>query len=119
MERVTIGNDWFFRDNLSPFLRFVAGRARCELLQEEVQAIEQGVRETDQEQDRWYDYAFDGDTPVRLSFAIDPGSSVVFWRAECAVEMRDAIEAAAALMQDYQLICGPSTGGASLARRRK
>jgi hypothetical protein len=106
MQRVAIGNDWFFRDNLAPFLRFVATRAKYDLLPEEMQAIELGVRETDQERSRWYDYEFTGHQIIRLSFAIDPGSSVVFWRAECPAEMRDAIEVAAGLMQEYRLVGG-------------
>jgi hypothetical protein len=106
MQRVAIGNDWFFRDNLAPFLRFVAIRAKYDLLPEEIQAIQLGVRETDQERERWYDYEFTGDRMIRLSFATDPGSSVVFWRAECPAEMRDAIEVAARLMQEYQLVGG-------------
>jgi hypothetical protein len=106
MQRVAIGNNWFLRDNLAPFVRFVAGRATYDLLPEEMQAIEVGVRETDQERERWYDYELTGDRSVRLSFAIDPGSSVVFWRAECPAEIRDAIEVAAGLMQEYQLVGG-------------
>jgi hypothetical protein len=106
MQRVAIGNDWFFRDNLAPFLRFVAGRAKYDLLPEEVQAIQLGIRETNQERDRWYDYEFAGANTVRLSFAIDPGSSVVFWRAECPADVRVAIEVAANLMQEYQFVGG-------------
>ena len=106
MQRVAIGNDWLFPDNLAPFLCFVARHAKYDLLPEEVRAIELGVRETDQERDRWYDYEFAGDQGVRLSFATDPGSSVVFWRAECPGEMREAIEFAASLMQEYQLVGG-------------
>lgn len=107
MQTVTIGDDWFFRDNFVPFLRFVAGRAKYDLLPEEEQAMEMGVRETDREQNRWYDYEFAGANTVRLWFAIDPGSSVVFWRAECPAALRDAIEAAANLMQGYRLVGGP------------
>jgi hypothetical protein len=103
MQRVAIGNNWFFDANLVPFLRFVAGRAKYDLLPEEEQAIKLGIRETDQERQRWYDYEFPGETLVRLSFAVDPGSSVVFWRGECPVEVREAIETAAGLMQEYQL----------------
>jgi hypothetical protein len=106
MRRVAIGNAWFFDDNLVPFLYFVARLATYDLLPEEVQAIKAGVRETDHERQRWYDYEFAGEKLVRLWFAIDPGSSVVFWRIECPVEMREAIEIAADLMQEYQFVGG-------------
>ena len=114
MQRVAIGNDWFFRDNLAPFLRFAAGRAKYDLLPEEVQAVELGIRETDQERDRWYDYQLAGANTVRLSFAIDLGSSVVFWRAECPAEMRDAIEVAANLMQEYLFVAERNETGTQL-----
>src|SRR4051794_17674417 len=106
MQRVAIGNNWFFDENLVPFLRFVAVRAKYDLLPEEEQAIKLGIRETDQERQRWYDYEFAGEKLVQLSFAIDPGSSVVHWRGECPVEMREAIETAAGLMQEYQFVGG-------------
>jgi hypothetical protein len=104
MQRVAIGNNWFFDDNLAPFLHFVAGRAKYDLLPEEEQAIKLGVRETDQERQRWYDYEFAGEKLVRLSFAIDPGTSVLFWRCDCPVEMKEAIEIAAGLMQEYTFV---------------
>ena len=103
MQRVTIGKTWIFDGNLLPFVRFVAQRANCELFPEELEAIRLGVRETNHERDLWYAYEFQGAVAVSLSFAIEPGSSVVFWRAECPFEMRDAIEAAADVMQEYRL----------------
>ena len=106
MQRVTIGNEWFLRDNLAPFLHFVAGRAKYGLLPEEVRAIQLAVYATDHERERWYDYGLAGEEVVRLSFAVDPGSSVVFWRAECPAEMGEAIQVAAGLMQEYLLVAG-------------
>lgn len=100
---MTIGNAWIHSGNLTPFLRFVADRAKYELSEDEVEAIEFGVRSTDQEADRWFTYEFAGANSVNLWFAIDPGTSVTFWRAECPREMQSAIEAAAELMQQYRL----------------
>jgi hypothetical protein len=104
MQRVAIGNNWFFDENLAPFLRFLAGRAKYDLLPEEERAVTLSIRETDHERERWYDYEFAGEKLVRLSFAVDPGSSVVFWRGECPVEMREPIETAAGLMQEYRFV---------------
>ena len=74
MQCAGIDNDWIFRDNLTAFLYLVARRAKYDLLSEEVQAIELGVRGTNQERERCYTVELAGDQQVRVSFVIDSGN---------------------------------------------
>ncbi|HZZ43687.1 MAG TPA: hypothetical protein VFE58_12175 [Tepidisphaeraceae bacterium] len=103
MQHPTIDAPWIFLDNLRPFVSFIAHRAGYNLHSDESLAIEMGVRSSNAEAEHWYDYEILGKQRVKLRLATDSGSNVLWWRADCAPPLLEAIDVAAAIMQNYRL----------------
>jgi hypothetical protein len=95
--------NWIFEKNLKPFVEIVSRYASYQFDADDWIGISSGIAETDQERDRWFDYDFTAGRPVRLRFARDPGSSVLFIRASCDLETEKKIELLFDILSEYLL----------------
>ena len=66
-------------------------------------AVASGVRETDYEEQRWFEYALSGRQSLTLGAALDSGTRVAWIRAATDGEMEIRLNVAADLMADYAL----------------
>ncbi len=93
---------WLFDDNLGPFVNFLADLAGYDLLRDELTAITAGVRETDAEAGRWYEYCLGGKATVTCALARDPGTCVLHYRVDCPNNLVEQVEVAAGIMAEYR-----------------
>lgn len=77
-------SSWIFEDNLLPFLTALGWIVDYDFDDNDWTAVYFGVRDTDCETKRWYDYDFSGASVASIKFARDPGSSVIFVEVEIA-----------------------------------
>jgi hypothetical protein len=66
-------------------------------------AVTVGLRGTDVEAQRWFEYPLCGRQQVTLRVALDPGSSVVFVGTDAEDDLRARLESATDLMAEYEL----------------
>src|SRR5438105_7260139 len=101
--RAMVAESWVLLDNLRPFALFLVNCVGYDLLPEEMAAIEFGVRESDAEVGRWYEYEFAGPSPLGLRLGRDIGSGVLHFRVECAAQVAERVQIAASIMAEYRL----------------
>lgn len=79
VERSAALENWIFAENLQPFVEVLAYLAGYTLYDEEYDwvTIEYGIQDTDEDEGRWYIYAFAGPRPLTLHLARNSGSDVV------------------------------------------
>jgi len=92
---------WLFDDNLRAFLTVLSWEAQYDIAPEEYTTIEYGVRDTDAEENRWYEYEFAGRNRVVFSLATDPGTSVVHVRYQAPTEQMQRIDAAISIFAHF------------------
>ena len=103
---VTVG-DWIFAENLQPFAELLAFLAGYTLYDEDYDwvAIKFGIKDTDEDGDKWYTYAFAGRRPLTLHLALNPGSNVVSVRvssdAAITAELAAQLDLLVAVCQHY------------------
>jgi hypothetical protein len=96
-------SDWIFEDNLTAFLTIVAEHAGYDLLADETTAVLHGVRDSDSEAGRWYEYEFTNDRFVKLRFARDIGTRVVHVTFESDDHLALIAAVVIGILQTYHL----------------
>jgi hypothetical protein len=71
---------WILEVNLRPFLTALGWFVGYDFDEDDWTAIHWGIKDTDVEADRWYDYEFAGDELAAIWLPCDPGSSIVHVR---------------------------------------
>jgi hypothetical protein len=94
---------WVFEDNLRPFLKALGWVVGYSLDPGDWEAIAAGVRETDAEAERWYDYEFAGKSRTAFSLARDPESCVVQVRVTVPVELEPQVRLAADIFARFRV----------------
>jgi len=75
-------------DNLEPFLTALGWIVGYTVDDSDVEAVSNGVRDTDAEGGRWYEYEFNGRDRAAFALAFDEaGSGVVRFRVELPEEL--------------------------------
>lgn len=92
--------DWIFEENLVPWLEMTARIAKYELHPAEPQAFVHGLKDTDSEHGRWFEYEFHA---VRLNVARDPGTSLLSVELNLPAALVPRIETVTEVAQSYQL----------------
>lgn len=69
--------DWIYRDNLRPFLTALGWVVGYNFDEVDWEAICHGLRETNAEADRWFEYELSGNYRAAFSLALDDGSVVM------------------------------------------
>jgi len=93
-------SNWIFERNLRPFVEMVARLADYSFDANDWIAVSHGVRDTDQEADRWFTYSFEGAGQLQLEAAIDPGTSVVHVRVRGGDHLAGELQAQLDLLID-------------------
>jgi hypothetical protein len=96
--------DWIYSDNLKPLVEILSRFAGYEFDGGDWTALEFGVIDTNYEQDRWFRFEFVGSHSIRVEFAMDPGSEVLFVRIESDWETAPQIDVIVPLLQSYRLL---------------
>jgi hypothetical protein len=92
---------WIPEDHLQRFLTLLAKIVSYPINDGDRDAIRFGIRDTDEEQNRWYDYPLFGTPPVYLGFACAGRERLALrWQMQEPVGQR--IEALALILQHYQ-----------------
>lgn len=105
------GLGWIIEYNLKPFVETLSGFVGYRFDDWDRDAIRFGIKDTDVEADRWYEYGPIGERPVKLRIARDPGSIVVFVQVEADKDLEEKATIAAAIMCDYWLTDKPRESG--------
>jgi hypothetical protein len=95
--------DWIFDENLRPFLTALGWVVGYQFGTDDWEAISTGVRDSDGEADRWYEYEFPGQHPAKLLLACDPGTSVVQVRASVKDELEPQVRLAVSIFQRFHV----------------
>jgi hypothetical protein len=93
--------DWIFDENLRPFLTALGWIVGYQFDNDDWEAISLGVRDSDGETGRWYEYEFHGQHSSKLVLARDPGTSVLQVRASVPAELEPQIRLAVFIFQRY------------------
>jgi hypothetical protein len=103
MEKSTI-QDWIFLDNLRPFAEIISASINYDLLEEEWIAIDEGVKESDIDKGKWYDYEIDShEDSVRMFFSKEHGACVVNLKVTSSKESSVLISNIIGILQNYHL----------------
>ena len=94
---------WVFEDNLRPFLTVLGWVAGYALDADDWEAIATGVRETDAEAGRWYDYEFAGRHRAAFSLSRDPGTCVVHVRVRVPEELEPQVRLVADIFAHFRV----------------
>jgi hypothetical protein len=95
--------DWVFDSNLRPFLTVLGWVTGYAFDANDWEAVAHGVRESDAEADRCYEYEFAGRTPARLRLGQDPGTSVVHVRVQVPAEVEPQVRVAVSIFQHFHI----------------
>jgi hypothetical protein len=83
----------FYCDNLNPFLTALGWVVDYRFDEHDYEAIFSGLRDTDAEIGRWYDYEFHGKQIVPLSVAFDEaGGSIIRLRVALPAELEPQVQ---------------------------
>ena len=78
----------FMDDNLEPFLTALGWIVGYAVDDSDLEAVSNGLRDTDSEEGRWYEYEFHGRHRADFALALDEaGSGVVRFRVELPEEL--------------------------------
>ena len=94
---------WIPEDNLYPFLCTAFDFIGYEFDESDWHAVEYGIKGTDAEQDKWFDYQMKTEASLFVAVAHDDNSSVIFVKAESTPEIEVKIAVVLDLMQHYHL----------------
>lgn len=94
---------WIFKENLYPWLEYVALRCGYDFDDGDRAAFEYGIRSTDVEGDRWFDYSLSGNETCQIYVALDPGSSVVIVGGEFPKHLQQEVDTLTDIAQLYFL----------------
>ena len=98
-----MSSGWIIANNLKPFCETVATFGGYGFDDSDWDAIATGVKRTDYEQGNWFEYEMQGDSPVTLKIARDPGTSVLFVAVEADAAIQARMTVAIEIMQTYHL----------------
>ena len=93
---------WILQDNLSRFLDRVSALIRFRFQEWDWDAIRFGVRDSDAEQNRWYEYELNGQPSVNLAFAHAGNGKRLCVRIETDAIIAARLDAFARIMQCHQ-----------------
>ena len=92
----------FFSDNLEPFLTALGWIIGYVVDGSDLEAVTHGLRGTDSEKGRWYEYEFHGTHRAAFSLALDEaGGSVVLFRVELPEELAPQVRLLANFCWDF------------------
>jgi hypothetical protein len=94
---------WIWRDNLMPILDLLASVAGYQLDSYDSDAITEGVRGTDCDADRWFEFEFTGRVKFRVRIADDPGTNVRMLKVESPSDCNEIISTLFEVAQRYRL----------------
>jgi hypothetical protein len=100
--------DWVCEQNLKPFVEILSMYAGYDFDDGDWTAVEFGITDTDVERDAWFECELSGENTIQVALALDPGSSVLFFRAESNKETESKIDAIVPVLQSYDLVDRPS-----------
>ncbi len=98
---------WINKDNLKPFIETLSGFVGYRLDDWDWDAIFYGVRDTNDEEDRWYEYELIGDRKFKVRLARDAESDLIFVLVEADKDLEEKAAIAAEIMQSYYLYDEP------------
>ena len=96
-------SSWIYEENLKPLLETVSLFVDYNFDGRDWLAINNGIRETDEEKDRWYEYQLIGKRRIEVKIANDPGSSVVMIQLQSEPDIEEKIQIAAFIFQNYRV----------------
>lgn len=94
---------WIDEQNLKPFAQCLGWFVQYQMDESDWIALEFGLRQTDSEQDRWFDYSFVGSQQLKFWLACDPNSAVILVHVEAPEVVKPKIEAAILIMQHFSI----------------
>jgi|WetSurSiteA1Bulk_404760.scaffolds.fasta_scaffold10042_5 hypothetical protein len=86
--------NWVYEYQLFSFLELLAQFSEYGFCDLDYDAITFGIEETDYENDRWFDYAFEGKTLAEFRLSRDIGSSVICFELKTSVEVESKAKVA-------------------------
>jgi hypothetical protein len=101
--RVRSVEAWIWHENLRPMFEFASQLVGYEFDDLDWDAVALGLRQTDYEARRWFEYPLSGRPSLTLEAALDTGTSVAWIRAPTEGEMGLRLEVAADVMAEYIL----------------
>jgi hypothetical protein len=95
--------DWIIEENLRPFLTALGWFVGYDFDEDDWTAIRYGIKGTEQDADRWFDYEFAGQHRAYLWLASDTGTSILHVRVEVPESVVPKVEAALSIFQWFHL----------------
>lgn len=79
--------DWVHEQDLVPFLELLSQFCGYELSQADEDAIFHGIKETEYEDNKWFDYSFAGNVQAVFRLSKDVGTTVIFFEINASPEV--------------------------------
>lgn len=95
--------EWIWRDNLVPVLDLLASLAGHRFDDDDLNAVELGIRDTDCDADRWFEYEFSGKITVKVYIAEDRGANVRMLKVESPPDVGLSVATVIDVAQRYKL----------------
>jgi hypothetical protein len=95
--------NWIYEPNLRAFVELIKDLLEYDLDDDERNAIISGVRDSDAEEDRWYDYPFQGRQTATVSFGRDVNTEIVQIRVNAEQAVLDKVEVLVMVCQSSTL----------------
>lgn len=93
--------NWICEENLKPLLEVVSTFIGYSFDDSDWTAISEGIKNTNVEQDRWYDYALIADQTVKVKIAEDVDAGLIFVQLESEKDIEAKAEVAIGIFQEY------------------
>ncbi len=94
---------WVYEDGLQPFLTVLGRLVKYDFDSADWDAISSGVSGTSVDDGRWYEYEFFGELTAKLKIAHADGCCLYAIRLEAPTEIRDRIELAISMLNEFKL----------------
>ena len=94
---------WIWEKNLRPMFEFASLLVGYEFDDLDWDAVASAIRETDYEEQHWFEYPLAGRQSLTLGAALDSGTRVAWIRATTEGEIELRLKVAADLMANYTL----------------
>ena len=93
--------DWIYEDNLQPFLTALSWFVGYNFDPDDWAAFEFGIKNTDAETNRWFDYTFSGKEKNQIRVANSSGTGIINLEIEVPASVAPKVEAAIQIMQFF------------------
>ncbi|MDH5178055.1 MAG: hypothetical protein OEZ39_16245 [Gammaproteobacteria bacterium] len=95
--------NWIDDRNLIPVAEAISLLCNYKFEDWDKDAIDEGAKDSDESQNKWYEYEFVGDFNIKFSVTIEPGSSDYTIRVESEKDIEQAVNVIVGLAQSYEI----------------